>query len=48
MLTLATTETLRGKAGTASAITYTLTGDEINAGTDAFKILAQGELGTST
>lgn len=43
MLTLATTETLRGVAGSASAITYTLSGDEKGT-TDGFKVLAQGQL----
>lgn len=43
MFTLATGETLRGVAGSASAITYTVTGDEKGT-TDAFKVLAQGQL----
>lgn len=43
MFTLATGESLRGVAGSASAITYTVTGDE-KATTDAFKVLAQGQL----
>lgn len=47
MLTLATGETLRGVAGSASAITYTLTGDEKTT-SDAFKVLAQGQLPAAT
>lgn len=46
MLTLATTETLRGKAGTGSVITFTVSGDAKGT-SDAFQTLAQGQLGTS-
>ena len=43
-LTLAATDTITGVAGSATSITYTITGDEIAAGADAFKVLAQGQL----
>lgn len=43
MLTLAATESLRGVAGSATAITYTITGDAKGV-TDDFKVLAQGQL----
>lgn len=43
MLALATGESVRGVAGSATAITYTLTGDEKGV-SDAFKVLAQGQL----
>lgn len=46
MLTLATTETLRGKAGTGGVVTYTVSGDAKGT-SDAFQTLAQGVLGTS-
>lgn len=48
-LALATGQNIAGVAGTASAITYTLFGDEISGtpATDAFKVLGQGVLGTS-
>lgn len=46
MLTLAATETLRGVAGSASAITYTVTGDEKTT-SNAYKVLAQGQLPSS-
>lgn len=46
-LTLATTQTIAGIAGTAAAINYTLWGDEITAGVDDFRQIAQGVLGTS-
>lgn len=48
MITLAAAATLSGKAGTATAITYTLHGDEVSAGVDTFKTLAQGQLASST
>lgn len=48
MITLETGQTLHGKAGTATAVTYTMLGDEITSGADTFKKLAQGQLGTST
>lgn len=47
MITLETGGTLSGKAGTASAITYTIQGDAVTT-TDAFKTLAQGQLASST
>lgn len=43
-LTLATGDTITGVAGSATAITYTIFGDEIASGADAFKVLAQGQL----
>lgn len=46
MITLAATNTLAGKATTATAITYTVYGDEIGT-TDTFKVLAQGQLPNS-
>lgn len=48
-VTLAATNTISGVAGTATAVTYTLNGDEISGtpATDAFKPLAQGQLPTS-
>lgn len=48
MITLEPSGTLQAKAGTAAAITYTLHGDVVSSGTDAFGTLAQGQLGTST
>lgn len=47
MITLATSGTLKGKAGTATAITYTISGDAVTT-TDAFQILGQGQLAAST
>jgi hypothetical protein len=47
MLNLAATDILAGVAGTATAITYTLTGMELNAGVEAYKVLAQGQLPNS-
>jgi len=46
-LALATGDTITGVAGSATAITYTISGDEIAAGADAFKVLAQGQLPSS-
>jgi len=43
-LALATGDTITGVAGSATSITYTISGDEIAAGADAFKVLAQGQL----
>lgn len=43
MITLDTTKTLQGLAGTASKVTYTITGDEVTTA-DGFKVLAQGQL----
>lgn len=47
MITLAAASTLRGLSGTTTAITCSVFGDEIAAGTDAFKKLFQGQLATS-
>lgn len=47
MLTLASTNTVAGVAGTTTAITFTITGAEVNAGTPTYKVLAQGQLATS-
>lgn len=44
---LATTNTLRAKAGTATAITYTIFGDEITTG-DAYSPIAQGQIAATT
>lgn len=44
MITLATTETLRGVAGSATAITYTISGMELSSGVETYKTLAQGQL----
>lgn len=44
MLTLAPGETISGIAASATAITYTITGMELNAGVEAYKVLAQGQL----
>jgi hypothetical protein len=46
-LALAAADTITGVAGSATAITYTITGDEISVGADAFKVLAQGQLPSS-
>lgn len=47
MISLATAGTLQGSAGTGTAITYTVTGMEIASGVEAYKVLGQGQLGTS-
>src|ERR1700761_8207762 len=47
MITLATGGTLKGKAGTGSAVTYTISGDSLTT-TDAYQILGQGQLASST
>ncbi len=47
MITLSATDSMQGVAGTATAVTYTLYGDQITSA-DAFKILAQGQLANST
>src|SRR4051812_5285915 len=47
MITLATSGTLKGKAGTGSAISYTILGDAVTT-TDAFQVLGQGQLASST
>lgn len=46
MITLDAGATLRGVAGTATAVTYTLAGDE-KATSDSYKVLAQGQLPSS-
>ncbi len=46
-IALATGDTISGVAGSATSITYTITGDEIAAGADAFGVLAQGQLPSS-
>jgi hypothetical protein len=46
-LALDAADTITGVAGSATAITYTITGDEISVGADAFKVLAQGQLPAS-
>src|SRR3990172_9506753 len=43
-LTIASANTIAGVAGSAASITYTIFGDEILGATDAFKVLAQGQL----
>lgn len=45
---LAATNTLRAKAGTATAVTYTIFGDEVASGTDAYSPIAQGQIAAST
>jgi hypothetical protein len=47
MLTLTATDTIQALAGTASAITYTIFGMEFSSGVETYKVLAQGQLGTS-
>jgi hypothetical protein len=47
MLTLTATNTIQALAGTASAITYTIFGMEFSSGVETYKVLAQGQLGTS-
>lgn len=44
MIVLEAGKTLQGIAGTATAITYTVDGMELNAGVEAYKTLAQGQL----
>lgn len=47
MITLAAADTIQGKAGTATAVTYTLLGLELaSGGAEVYKKLAQGQLGT--
>lgn len=46
-ITLSPTDTLNAKADANSAITYTLYGDALASGVDAFKQLGQGQLTTS-
>lgn len=47
MIVLEAAQTLRGVAGNATSITYTIEGMELNAGVESYKTLAQGVLGTS-
>jgi collagen type VII alpha len=48
MITLQAGSTLQGKAGTASAISYTVIGgDSLASSTDTYQTLGQGQLGTS-
>ena len=44
MLALASTETLQGIAGTATTVTYTISGSLVAAGVGSYKTLAQGQL----
>lgn len=44
MIVLETAQTLRGLAGSASAITYTIEGMELASGVEVYKTLAQGQL----
>jgi hypothetical protein len=44
---LASTNSLHGLAGTASAITYTVFGVSVAGGSSNYQVLAQGQLGTS-
>jgi hypothetical protein len=48
MITLATTNTIQAKAGTASAISCTITGMELSGGVESYKVLAQGQLSGTT
>lgn len=47
MITLEAAQTLRGIAASATAITYTVEGMELNAGVESYKKLAQGQLGVA-
>lgn len=47
MLTLEAAQTIRGVAGSATAITYTIDGMELLAGVETYKTLAQGQLASS-
>lgn len=47
MITLGAADTIRGVAGSATSITYTIYGDQVSAGADAFDVLAQGQLPSS-
>lgn len=47
MITLASTDTISGVAGTATTITYSLFGMEYLSGTETYKRLAQGQLGST-
>lgn len=44
---LAATDTLSGVAGTATAVTYSVYGDDITTSGDAFKLLAQGQFASA-
>lgn len=46
-LALSAADTITGVAGSATSITYTISGDEITASGDEFKVLAQGQLPSS-
>ena len=45
---ITTSGTLNGKAGTATAVTYTIMGDRKASGVDSYEVLGQGQLPTST
>lgn len=47
MITLAAAGTIQGAAGTATAVTYTITGMELASGTETYTVLAQGQLAAS-
>lgn len=44
MITLSSSDSIQAVAGTATAVTSTISGDEINAGVDTFKVLDQRQL----
>lgn len=48
MYTLAASDTISGVADSASEITYTIFGMELNGSTETYKVLAQGQLPDST
>lgn len=47
MISLGAGNTIQGVSGSTAAITYTISGDEVSSGIDAFKVLAQGQLITA-
>jgi hypothetical protein len=47
MISLTSTDSIQAVAGTATAVTSTISGDEISAGVDTYKILDQRQLPTS-
>jgi hypothetical protein len=47
MIALTATDIIAAKAQTAATITVTITGDEVTGGNDTFKVLYQGQPGTS-
>lgn len=47
MLTLGSTNTLQGIAGTSTAITYSVFGMTLNSGVETYAVLGQGQLSTS-